>query len=82
MTEVEIWQTLNDLRFLADYDNHKMLCIQEYEWELGIDVLRTLVVEYMKIMNDPTQAPKLMGYPVRVNTSNPWVINLWKRVKE
>ena len=32
MTEGEIWQTLNDLRFLADYDNHQMLCVQEYEW--------------------------------------------------
>ena len=82
MTEGEIWQTLENLRFLANYDDHKMLCVQEYEWELGVDVLRTLTDEYMKIMNDPTTMSTLMGYPVRVNTSNPWVINLWKRVKE
>ena len=66
------------------YVNNKIFNVEDYEWELGIDVMKTLIASYHAniIENCATDSyHTAFGIKIRINVENGEVIKLWKETE-
>ena len=54
---------------------------EDYEWELGKEVINKAVLDSEKYFKAPVQVMTCYGIPIRINMENPDKIELWKKVK-
>lgn len=83
LTKTDIWEELERRRAIAirrAAEAHEDILSDKYEWELGVDIYRTIIEDIYMYLDDSVSKSKIFGYPVRINYDDKEIIKLWKEV--
>lgn len=83
MAITEIWEEVERLKAIAirkAVANHEEFFTGKYEWELGVDIYRTITEDIYMYLDDSVSKITIAGYSVRINYENKTIIKLWKEV--
>ena len=85
MTKKDIYEKLDYLRALADYDRDKAPWGTEYCLEVSLDVYYKLKEDYYKwnsiVIRHDNDVEEIMGLPFMKTANGTDVIKLWREVK-
>lgn len=84
LTEKDIWEEIERLKAIAiqkAYAAHDDILSDKYEWELGVEIYRTIIEDTYMYLDDSVIKSTVLGYPVRINYENKTIIKLWKEVE-
>lgn len=84
LTKTDIWGEIERLKAIAfnkAVAAHDDFLTSNYEWELGVEVYRTLTEDDCMYFGDAPSKSTLIGNKVRINYDDKEIIKLWKEVK-